>query len=67
VTFIPTKGVIPVKAGILKNTGFPRVRCGEGFVTPEYRTAGDRYRPAYEWKEIKGIGESWQRRENMRV
>jgi hypothetical protein len=55
VAFFPTKGVIPVKAGILRNTGLLRVRCGDGLVTPEYGTAGDRYRPVYEWEEIKGM------------
>ena len=33
-TLIAAKGVIPAKAGIQENTGFPRVKHGAGLVKP---------------------------------
>ena len=33
-TLITAKGVIPAKAGIQKNTGFPRIKYGAGLVKP---------------------------------
>ncbi len=34
VSLITLKGVIPAKAGIQEDTGFPRIKCGAGLVKP---------------------------------